>query len=68
MKANMGSVDKIVRLLIAALFIILYITGVVTGLLGTILLILAVVLALTSLISFCPLYAIFGIRTNKKQG
>lgn len=68
MKANMGSVDKIVRLLIAALFIILYITSVVTGLLGTILLILAVVLALTSLISFCPLYAIFGIRTNKKQG
>lgn len=68
MKANMGSVDKIVRLLIAALFIILYITSVVTGLLGTILLILAVVLALTSLISFCPLYTIFGIRTNKKQG
>jgi hypothetical protein len=65
MKKNMGSADKILRIIIALLVAVLYFTGVISGLVGTILLILAVVFVLTSLVGFCPLYTIFGIKTCK---
>jgi len=67
MKKNMGSADRIIRLIIAAIFAVLYFTGVVAGTLGVVLLVLAVVFVLTSLISFCPLYAPIGIRTCKAK-
>ncbi|QBA63978.1 YgaP family membrane protein [Muriicola soli] len=63
MKKNMGSADRIIRIIIAAIVGILYFTGIISGTLGLILLILAGIFVLTSLISFCPLYAPFGIRT-----
>lgn len=63
MKKNLGSTDKIVRVLIAIVFIVLYLTNVVSGTLGLILLVLAGVFVATSLVSFCPLYALFGIST-----
>jgi len=63
MKKNMGSVDRIIRVIIAAIIGILYFTGVITGTFGIVILILAGVFVLTSLISFCPLYAPFCIRT-----
>jgi len=63
MKKNMGSTDRILRILLAAIFIGLYVSGTVTGSLGIILLVLAGVFTLTSLISFCPLYTIVGIST-----
>jgi hypothetical protein len=66
MKKNMGTIDKVIRILIAVVFAVLYFTNVITGTLGIILLILAVVFVLTSLISFCPLYLPFGINTGKK--
>ncbi len=59
----MGSADRIIRIIIAAIVGILYFTGIISGTLGLILLILAGIFVLTSLISFCPLYAPFGIRT-----
>ncbi len=62
---NMSQTDRIVRLVLAALFVVLYFTGLAGGMLGTILLILAVVFALTSIVSFCPLYALFKISTRK---
>ncbi len=67
MKKNMGSADKVIRLLLAALFIILFVFNVVGGVFGYILLILALVFILTSLVSFCPLYAMFGIKTCKTK-
>ncbi|MBK7946918.1 MAG: DUF2892 domain-containing protein [Flavobacteriales bacterium] len=66
MKPNMGSTDRILRIIIAAVIAILYFTGTIEGTLGLVLLILAGVFVLTSLISFCPLYAPFGIRTCKR--
>jgi hypothetical protein len=63
----MGSVDKIIRFVLAALFVILYFTNVVTGTFGIILLVLAGVFVLTSFISFCPLYAPFGLSTCKRK-
>lgn len=65
MKKNLGSVEKVIRLLIAVVFVVLYITGVVTGIFGYILLALAAIAIITSLFSFCPLWAIFGINTCK---
>jgi hypothetical protein len=67
MKKNMGTIDKVVRILIAVVFGVLYFTNVISGVLGIILLILAVIFVLTSLISFCPLYLPFGISTAKKK-
>jgi hypothetical protein len=63
MKKNLGNADRIVRVLLAAVLATLYLTHVVTGTLGLILLVLAVVFLGTSLVSFCPLYAMMGIRT-----
>lgn len=63
MKKNMGSTDKIVRIILAVVFSTLYFTGTVTGTLGLVLVILGGVFIATSLISFCPLYSIFGMST-----
>ncbi|MEM7487065.1 MAG: DUF2892 domain-containing protein [Bacteroidota bacterium] len=63
MKKNMGSADRIIRFVIAAIIAILYFTGTISGTWGIVLLALAGVFVLTSFISFCPLYAPFGIRT-----
>jgi hypothetical protein len=67
MKKNMGSIDKIIRLLVAALIVVLYYTDKISGTLGIVLLIFAVVLVITSFISFCPLYFPFGLKTNKTK-
>jgi hypothetical protein len=67
MKKNMGSADKVIRLLIAAVIAVLYFTNVITGTVGIVLLVLAGVFVLTSLVSFCPLYAPFGLSTCKTK-
>lgn len=59
----MGFADRIIRILLAALFAILYFTGTVSGTLGMVLLVLGVIFVLTSLVSFCPIYAMLGIHT-----
>lgn len=63
MKKNVGNIDRIVRLLLAVVFVVLYFTNTVTGTVGLVLLILAGVFALTAIVSFCPLYAIVGLST-----
>ncbi len=67
MTKNMGSMDKTIRIVIAAIVATLYFTGVVSGTLGIVLLVLAGVFVLTSLVSFCPLYAPLGINTCKRS-
>jgi hypothetical protein len=66
MKKNMGNADRIIRILVAVVFAVLYFTNVVTGTLGIILLVLGAVFVLTSFVSFCPLYYPFGLSTRKK--
>lgn len=65
MKKNMGSLDRILRLVFAAVVLVLYFTDTITTPLSTILLVVAGVFVATSLINFCPLYRIFGISTCK---
>jgi hypothetical protein len=67
MKKNMGTIDRVIRILIAVVFVALYFMQVVTGTIGIVLLVLAVVFVLTSFISFCPLYWPFGINTGAKK-
>ncbi|UOY08487.1 DUF2892 domain-containing protein [Muricauda sp. SCSIO 64092] len=67
MKKNMGGLDRIVRLVIAAMVGILYFTDVVQGTLGYVLLALAGIFVLTSFISFCPLYALVGLNTCRRK-
>ena len=70
MKKNVGSTDKIVRLILAAVFAYLYFSGTVTGTLGLVLVVLGAVFVLTSLVGFCPIYSMLGLNTcpTKKAG
>lgn len=59
----MGTVDRLVRVLVAAVLAFLYYNGTLTGTLGIVALVVAGVFVLTSLISFCPLYTLLGLNT-----
>ena len=59
----MGSADRIIRVVVAAIIALLYYYGIISGTLGVILLVVAGVFVLTSLFGFCPLYALFGMST-----
>ena len=63
----MGTIDKVIRVLVAVVIAILFFTHVIIGVLGIVLIALAVIFVLTSLVSFCPLYWPFGISTGKKK-
>ncbi|MBO3700609.1 DUF2892 domain-containing protein [Roseivirga sp. E12] len=63
MKKNMGSIDRIIRLVVVAALVALYATGTVTSLWGTIALVAAGIFTLTSLTGFCPIYAMIGVKT-----
>lgn len=63
MKKNMGSIDRAVRVVLAIIFGVLYFTGTVTGTFGLVLLVLGGVFLATSLVSFCPIYAVVGLST-----
>jgi hypothetical protein len=66
MKRNMSDLDRIIRVIVAAVFAYLYFGGVVSGALGIVLLVLAVVFVVTAAIAFCPLYYPFKFSTYKK--
>lgn len=63
MKKNMGGFDRILRLLIAAIVLALYYFEIIDGTLAIVLLVFSAIFVLTSFVSFCPLYILFGINT-----
>lgn len=65
MKRNMSDMDRIIRVILAALFAYLYFGGIVSGTLGLVLVVLGAVFLITSIISFCPLYRLFKLSTYK---
>jgi hypothetical protein len=65
MKRNLSNIDRILRIVLGAVFAYLYFAGVVTGVLGIILLVLGVVFLLTAIFAFCPLYLPFKFSTYK---
>ncbi len=66
MKKNMGMIDRVIRTLLAVFIAVLYYTGTISGVLAIVLGAFALIFLLTSLVSFCPLYFPFGLKTIKK--
>lgn len=66
MKKNMGSMDRMIRVVVAVVIGVLYFTNVIGGTLGIILLVLAGIFLATSFISTCPLYMPFKLSTRGK--
>lgn len=67
MKSNMGSTDKIIRILVAVFIAGLYFENQISGITAIILLFIASIFIVTSFISFCPLYYPFGISTRNRK-
>ena len=67
MKKNMGTIDRLIRVLVAVVIALLYFLHAISGTLAIILLIVAAIFILTSLVSFCPLYLPFKLSTAKKK-
>lgn len=67
MKSNLGTTDKIVRVLVFLAAMMLYLMKATSGIFGITLIVVATVLLLTSLLNYCPLYSILGISTKTKK-
>ena len=67
MKKNMGTLDRLIRLVIALVLVIVYMNHMISGTLGIVALVIAGVFTLTSLVSFCPLYTLIGLNTCKTK-
>ena len=67
MKKNMGEIDKSIRLIIAAIVVVLYFMNIIQGTFGIVLLAFAGIIALTSLVSFCPLYKLLGFSSGNSE-
>jgi len=65
MKRNLSNLDRMIRVVVAALFAYLYFAGIMTGGLGIVLLVLGVVFAVTAIVGYCPLYSIFKFSSFK---
>jgi hypothetical protein len=63
MNSNVGSLDRILRIILGVVLGVLYFNGTVAGTLGVVLLVVGIVLILTALIKFCPIYRILGMNT-----
>jgi len=66
MRKNMGSADRVIRILVAVAVIALYFGNLISGTIAIVLLVLAGIFILTSFMSFCPLYLPFELSTRKK--
>ena len=67
MSKNMGYLDKTLRIVVAAVVGILYLSGLLPGAAATLLGILAVIFIATGFIGFCPLYGLCGVSTNRSE-
>ena len=67
MKQNMGTIDRVIRVILAILVLLLYLADRISGTTAIILGIFAVIFFLTSLVGFCPLYALLKISTKKSS-
>ncbi len=66
MKRNMGIADRVIRVVLAAVVGVLYLTGQLTGTAAVVLGILAVVFLATGIVGFCPLYLPLRRSTRRR--
>jgi hypothetical protein len=67
MKQNMGTIDRVVRLILVAVVAALYFTGQISGTLAIVLGVLAIIFLVTSIIGWCPLYLPLKLSTKKGE-
>lgn len=67
MKKNVGKIDKIIRIIVAAILLILSLTKIITGVWSFLIIIISTTLLLTALINFCPLYGVCKINTKNNK-
>jgi hypothetical protein len=67
MVKNVGTADKVIRLILVAVAVILYATKVISGVLAIIVGIIALLLLLTTVTSYCALYPMLKVSTRKKE-
>lgn len=68
MKKNMGAVDRGIRLILAVVVMVLYLTGKISGVAAIVLGLFTLAFLLTSLTGYCPAYSPLGIKTIKDGG
>lgn len=68
MQKNMGTIDRIVRIVLAVILGVLILNGTLAGTWAWILGLLAIIFLITSAVSFCPLYLPVGLCTRKEAG
>ncbi|WP_343748326.1 DUF2892 domain-containing protein [Fluviicola sp.] len=66
MKKNMGTTDRVIRVVVALIAAILIFSGILKGAWAIVAGVVAGIFLLTSLVSFCPLYTLVGINTCKR--
>jgi hypothetical protein len=66
MNKNIGTIDKIIRIVIAVIISMVYITGTVPGVFGLIFLAIGGIFLITAVIDFCPLYKLLKFKGTKK--
>lgn len=67
MKKNMGTIDRVIRTVIALAIAVLYFIGQISGTLAIVLGIVAVAFLVTSFVSWCPAYTLFDLSTRKES-
>lgn len=67
MKKNMGTADRVFRILIAIVIAGLFFANIISGIGAVILMVFAAILVVTSFIGSCPLYIPLGISTCKNE-
>jgi uncharacterized membrane protein len=67
MKKNVGTIDRIIRLIAGIVFLLVSYSMDFSGTLGIVFIVLGIVMLLTSAISFCGFYPLLGINTCKKD-
>jgi hypothetical protein len=67
MKKNMGTTDRLIRIVLAMVITILYYNDIIDGTFALVLGAISVIFVVTSFISFCPLYELLGITTSSKK-
>ena len=67
MKANISNIDKTVRLLLAFIIAMLYLSGMLPGTAAIVMGVVFLILVGTSFLNFCPLYRILGVNTRDKK-
>jgi len=64
MSSNESGLDRLIRLGVAAAAVVVALVLGASSALGILLFVVAAIMVATAVVGFCPLYRLFGLRTN----